>query len=505
MITLIRIIILAISAIFVLSWLYPAYWNWAVMPVEIIFPSNIVLLALAVILAIIPRLGRILLDLLSNAWEAALSKMASMPGIVKLSLWVIIPAVFFYLIRSQSLILGDGELILGRIVEGELISSTAFGYSQLVSLLAELFRIENLDQAANLMAALSIICGVVYTYFLYKTASLLVEDFRMRLWLFLIVLFSGLSVIFAGYVETYPILIAWLVIYFHSVVESMKYKSSVFIPAGILVVGLFWHIWFLAFLPSILWLINHRYKLIPNFVTFIISVLYIVAIYIAGTFISRSGIQTTLPLLPDETTNYFLFSPTHLIDFANVLIIAGPVLALLALAFLFYPAVYKKSHYLRFLLWAAVPAFLVSFMIDPVLGAPRDWDLLSIYSLPLFLFAALFIAEKGKSASKIYSLIIPILILNLIQFSSFAAMNMQSAKSLDRITRLAHADPHYQIDYYEGRRIRIFAHLLSYVYKRHQASVEFMEKMADAGQLDCLSGVSIANGYINMEEYETAR
>jgi len=104
-----------------------------------------------------------------------------------------------------------------------------------------------------------------------------------------------------------------------------------------------------------------------------------------------------------------------------------------------------------------------------------------------------------------YSLVVPILFLNLVQFSSFAAMNMQSAKSLDRITRLAHVDPHYQTGYYEGRRIRIFAHLLSYVYKRHQASVEFMEKMADAGQLDCLSGVSIANGYINMEEYETAR
>ncbi|MBD3219028.1 MAG: hypothetical protein GF310_12200, partial [candidate division Zixibacteria bacterium] len=380
--TLIRIIILAISAVYIVSWLYPAYWNWSVMPLDVLYPINIIFLAFAILFTIIPRLSAIIWEVKSRVWQALMMKMAAFPKALKAALWIIIPAAFFYLIRSHSYILGDGNLILGNIVDGIPISSTAFGYSQLIGLLAELFAIETNAQAANLMAALSIICGVIYTYSLYKILCLLIDDYRVRLWLFLIIFFSGISIIFSGYVETYPILLAWLAIYLHSVIESLKYKSAILIPAGILAVGLFWHVWFLAFVPSLIWLINQRYNLLPRIFIFLFSAIYIIAIYIGGTFTARSGIQTTLPLIPNDSTNYFLFSPVHFADIINILFIAGPVVGFMALAYLFIPSVYRQSENLRFFLWAAVPAFLISFMIDPVLGAPRDWDLLSIFALP---------------------------------------------------------------------------------------------------------------------------
>ncbi|MBD3217004.1 MAG: hypothetical protein GF310_01920 [candidate division Zixibacteria bacterium] len=151
-----------------------------------------------------------------------------------------------------------------------------------------------------------------------------------------------------------------------------------------------------------------------------------------------------------------------------------------------------------------MPAFLISFMIDPVLGAPRDWDLLSIFALPAFLFAAVILSNADNIKKKVYLLLIPILLLHIIHFASFAALNMKPEQSVDRIVHLAQDDPHYQADYYQGHRIRIFAHLISNVYKRHQEGVEFLEKLADEKEIDCMSAISIGNGYANMQDYESA-
>jgi tetratricopeptide (TPR) repeat protein len=81
---------------------------------------------------------------------------------------------------------------------------------------------------------------------------------------------------------------------------------------------------------------------------------------------------------------------------------------------------------------------------------------------------------------------------------------MKPEQSLDRIVRLVHDDPHYHGGYYEGDRVRIFAYLLSNVYKQHQPSAELLERLGKEKQLDCKFAISLANAYANMQDYESA-
>jgi tetratricopeptide (TPR) repeat protein len=95
-----------------------------------------------------------------------------------------------------------------------------------------------------------------------------------------------------------------------------------------------------------------------------------------------------LPIVnaPDRFQAYRLLSPLHLLDLANVMILVAPG-ALLAIPAVRWGAT-RQDRALVFLASAAVPALLVTALLNPEIGAFRDWDLLALPAVPVTLFVA---------------------------------------------------------------------------------------------------------------------
>ena len=86
---------------------------------------------------------------------------------------------------------------------------------------------------------------------------------------------------------------------------------------------------------------------------------------------------------------YTLFSPSHLLDFLNQQILVSPIgLALLVIFLVFKPkAPGKEDRIFQFLLIVSIGQLLFNLLIDPGLGAARDWDLFASVGLGYTLLA----------------------------------------------------------------------------------------------------------------------
>jgi len=498
-----RILLLACLLIFLIAWLYPAYWNWAIFNLDLIKPFNFILLGLIAALVIVPFLNHAVYKLPANLSSGLSRAVNGLPPIIRLALWIIVPAILLYLLKSDSYILGDGHMILSNAVADKLISPTAMGFSLLVKIIAKLFNISTEAQAARIISGISILSGIIFLYFLNAILRLLIPDNRFRPIMFLALACSGLTVLFTGYIETYPVMIAWLAVFIYSALRFIRRKSNPALLLIIFVLGIFWHIWFIAFLPALLYSLNIRYRLCPKMVMIALSAVFICGIYIVGRFLLRSDTPITIPLIPTQQSGYFIFSPAHLLDILNHFLIVGPIMTIAAILFLIFSARKAMTDEIKMLIYAALPSLSIAFICDPVLGAVRDWDLLSIYALPLMLIGAALFWRAAQRAQALLVLIVPVILIGLMHVSGFIINNKNTEAALSRAVRILDLDPHYQCNYYGGRRAIPFGTILSNIYGRHDLGAEFTERALTSittGQ----GHLTLANQYYNAQDWEKA-
>ncbi len=499
----IYIILIILCFFLVAGWAYPAYWNWGIFnPFELALPAYTAI-AIALLLLIIKPPGEMIYSRFNAVAGRIYTAFSNLPAVIRYILWIIVPAFFFYIFRVDSLIMGDGLMIVSNIRQGELISPTAYGTSLLVKMMATTFPGMASSAPENLMAIVSILCGILYIVFVYKTLALLINDNSRLLIFFFIAIFSGISVLFAGYVETYPLLLAWLSVYIYFSIKFLRNQIGAITVCLIFACGIFWHVWFLAFLPSLLFLLTDKFKILSGIHLIVITVFFIIGIYIGGQFVERSGIPLVTLFLPTDESSYVLFSPAHILDFLNLLFIAGPVMLLIGLALIF-SGEKNSSNSINFLAYAFLPSLAVAFMIDPALGAARDWDLLSIFALPGILFGILLLNNTIKSKILGEYLLLPILLLGLIHVSLFLNSLNNTTKSVDRIVHILYDDPHYQKDYHDGKRIPPFSAILSNVYGLHEDGAAFMERRAHAENVLHHDVINMAGQYYNKGDYKMA-
>ncbi|MCK4598087.1 hypothetical protein KAU04_08590, partial [bacterium] len=87
---------------------------------------------------------------------------------------------------------------------------------------------------------------------------------------------------------------------------------------------------------------------------------------------------------------YTLFSPAHLVDMVNEHLLISPVgLILCLLLFIGYRReINFKRPLIRFFIIASGFCLLSTFVLNPKIGPSRDWDLLSLPSIPYTLLGA---------------------------------------------------------------------------------------------------------------------
>ncbi len=500
-----RILLLVFLLAFLLAWLYPAYWNWAIFSLDSIKPFNFILLAGIALLLIVPSISIALYGIVSKIIDGMWAPVSKLPSLFKHAIWVILLIAVLFLLKTNSYILGDGHQILGNALSGNLLSPTAIGFTVLIQKLQKLLNISTAAGMATLISSFSILCGIIFVYFGGKVIGLLTEDKKLRLMLFLVLISSAIMVQFMGYIETYPIFIAWMAIYFYYSLRFAERKCGPMLLLILFVIGIVCHLWFIALLPSLVFNLNNRYKLISSKIILILTFAYVVAIYVMGLYFMRGDIPLMISFMPTQESKYFLFAPQHLIDCLNLLFTSGPILTMLAVPLIIISKISLRSTRLKLLLYASVPALAIAFCISPEVGAIRDWDLFSVFLIPLMLLSLTLFSLSAKFGINLKSLILPMLLIGLMHTGAFIINNKDKEASAKRVVRILLEDAHFQSDYYGGIRCAPFASILSESYGMEEQAAAFKHRAAgSAARFD--GGLNLlATQYHSREDWEKAR
>ena len=487
-------VVAAIILFYGLALFQPAYWNWAVYNLSSLNYLQIALLVIALI--------TLFIQAASDAFIRQISKFSSvaakLPKWSKICLWVILPLGLLYLLRIHVHIYGDAQNLIGSMVDVKITSPFFNRIGMLLQLLSKLLGVagSNRDTAEIFLAIVSIIAGAFFIFYTWKTVVHFVKIINLQVTAFLTIVSSGFILIFAGYIETYAILFAWLAFYTYNLLLFTDKKISTLRFVIVFIVGVFWHVLFMTFLPSFLWALNKRYKLASKWLMRAFIILFVAAMWLAGRILKISFFKLTVPFSSNEFTLYTMFSKDHLIDFLNELLIVGPVLAIIGLIFIIISA---KDDKHELFVWLTIPSLALAFMLDPLLGAVRDWDLLAIFAFPIILLAVSTVANSKNA--RIGYILVPILLINFVHTGSSIAVNKNQTMAVDRVVRIALEDPHYQAEYYLGSRTQEFSVILSNIFDRHDLALSFLKRKAAPGKADILA---LANYHFNQDEYQEA-
>jgi hypothetical protein len=389
----------------------PSYWTY-------------LSLAVAVILMLPTVSGKIAFACGSFSQALVADKARRIKFVVICSLLLLPLFLYFF---SATNLLGDGTLRKNQIYKDQVWLSTEildfFTHAVLSRFIFRPLDL-NVSQCYHVVSAL---CGVVFVNGVFRLAYYL--NPRQVLIPFLLMLSSGMTVLFFGYVESYSILAAMLPYLMLSGLKVIDGRSgTVGFVAWYLIAALVHSVSVFLFSGALLFilLVRHdedapREKRVSRYLA--AAALVALAVAYVGRAAGIGDISRYL-LAPLAQADYLqgIFTANHWLNLLNWLFLSA-----LPFLFLFVFVIVKKrviKHALTrrslFALWMIIPSLLFMFFFVPQLGGPRDWDL---FSLPAFLLipSALIIYFARYSRSLPHQ-IIPIIFISVCTTAGFAAV-----------------------------------------------------------------------------------
>ncbi len=362
--------------------------------------------------------------------------------------------LIFNLFKTKTHLLGDGFQILDSIQAGSLTPN----WSQPLAIWIYLNSHHLLNQVFNLSSAsvyalVSYLAGIIFVIFSLKLANLLGKSPSLRLFIFLILILVGSIELFFGYAEHYPLLCAGILVYLFYCLKYLRRETEFWVPLIILFILVPLHFSSLFLVPSLLFLYLFRdeYKgfsrILKNKITWILLlcllILFIGLVLYVGKY-NWFVLSYLIPVLHGRYTgpNYTLFSPGHIIDFLNQQFLISPVGFTLCLIFLIIrpkPLVFKNRTF-QFLLTVALAQLFFNFIINPGLGAPRDWDLFAGGGLG-YTALALFVFSQVQTDVKSNHLKLKLIIVASLFTLPWILINANPDKSVARFRNLLDLDP----------------------------------------------------------------
>ncbi len=250
-------------------------------------------------------------------------------------------------------------------------------------------------------AWVSAACGGVYLLLAYWVARQAASDLGGRLPAFGLLALAGITRLFYGHAETYPLLALAAMLYLVLVLRALDGRGSFWPAAAVAALAPLVHVTGAFLWPSliyVLWVGPRAEGKAPPPASArrprLLLLLIPLAALAAGV-IARGGMRpfvdlgaaTLRGMLPVSGPlglhiPYTLFSPAHLGDVLQEQWLIGPFGALLALILLAFRAHGGLGREERFLLWAGGPWWFASLFFRRDFGAARDWDLFAVASLP---------------------------------------------------------------------------------------------------------------------------
>ena len=336
----------------------------------------------------------------------------------------------FYFMRTRTHFLGDGYQLLTHLADRAPSvkawdMGTSFVNDGLFSLLSGqpdvralmTFRIISVASGVALLVAVAFLSRALF-------------DRNLQRYLFLLGLVSGgYMLLFFGYVENYALFIVAVMLYTLVGVAVAKGKVSRWWVLPPLLVTLFLHLFGVALLPSLFYLLlrdsrfgrwlgnlSTKTKLVMAAVLVLLAVSIYYYLYTSYYFFTFA----LLPMVPDRFTieDDWLFSLKHVTDICNLLMLLVPGLPILLTVVFVSPVKgwLRRADY-RFLLILTLSTLGAVYIFNPGIGMPRNWDLFSIAGLPLVVLCYYYALEHRRSGRSALLMCVPAIVLGFLSLA----------------------------------------------------------------------------------------
>jgi len=485
---------LSVLIVFGIGAYVSAYWTWGFNWLALLRPPWPVVVIVIAGLLIIPSISRQFWALVREVHSTATAVNSRQKRILAVSLVSIALFCLFYLLRSRAFVYGDGYLLLGSIAPGgELLlkdqnSLQAFSLIVIRAFVALLDRLWSI-RAAESLAIFNSLGGVAGFWAAYRIAGTLTKDWDRKLFLIAAAFSSGSVVLFFGYVENYTWVTSlglWTFYFSLQVLDGRKKPWMLLILA---VLSLAYHAITLPFVLVAIAAVSMRRSRthkVFGFLTFsqtmwvfTIGAGLVVLVSQATNLFQTFGLpHPFVPIWPEAANNYLAFSVAHLIDIVNLALLIAPLGLMLILFNLVSGRIQatngdRKQQLLGLI---ALLTSLASFWIDPELGAPRDWDLLSFPGIPLSLWAAYRFTSANAFGSRVPTMILPAFLIIVLSIGPNIYEKNHPEIAVERLDRQLWQAPQYQTDYDEANRGLSWGTMLVDQLKRDDLAAKYFHR-----------------------------
>jgi tetratricopeptide (TPR) repeat protein len=368
--------------------------------------------------------------------------------------------------------------------------------------LADILRVENWEQgASSVFLITSILAGIIYLVAARGFLSLTFKDTSKVVVGLLLVATAPVVQLFLGYIDNYPLLHGWIVLFIYVSALTLRGKRGPMTCLVTFAVGVGLHVSFAVFLPALIWVLAFSRKSLGKRVFYAIAALCVVLMYVIGMTLTRKSMGLFLLPWPSSDSSYFLFSVEHFADMANLFLLTVPILGFVFAAQMYLKLVGndKWERTQRFLVYMSVSALPFVFFTDPTIGAIRDWDLLSLAATPVVLSGVYFLLKESASSLNVASVALPILALGLWHTGSWVYSNIDQRRAMDTMIPTLLDDAHYTKDYHDGTRLVPLAAVVGSVIRDNMTAVDLVNRRlsidsTDVAAMDILQAIYANTG-----------
>lgn len=430
-----KLIVLSLAILSVLTSFNPQWGIWG-LDSSIALPAAMrIVLALSILVAIVPLVS----DFLDRSLEAALDSLSE--SNFRLAYLIFSAALIglFVLFTSRNQLQGDGYNVMGHLIGGYIFSPTEpLDYLLHFAVAKPLGG----DEAAVLRSYQ--LCSYVAGALFLAAVYIMFHKGRDVFVAISLAAAFGVFLFFFGYVESYAFRFLLMFLYSVSATRDWPERKISWQTTAFLMAAIGFHLSSLVLIPSFALLVWNKYRTRRAALIVVGAITGLVALAVANLFFFAPVrlLQVAVPLAPTANNPYHLFSTDHILDIMNALLLSSPLIIMLG--FLLYRGRGKGA------MWAAAlagPALLFMLVVDPKIGAFRDWDLLSIAAAPVMVLLIFAIIRLRRG---VCGLAVPVLLFAVLHTGGWVLWNTNADTSYARIRKIVREDKHYSKEYYQG-------------------------------------------------------
>ena len=350
-------------------------------------------------------------------------------------LWLLAPLLLpfgaaLWFLRARTQLLGDGAVWLATVRSSQHPMFSEPLFAALWHAFARLVRKTGHAPDAVSMSLFSMLCGGIAAVLLAGIALEIVPSRTRWLVPLGLLLTLGVSQLYFGYIESYPLAAVFLLLYLWLALRRVRGVDPAWVSGAALALAISAHLSAMYLVPSYVVLVALEKRPLPQkllslalpiaFLALLLFVLgYRPAQWQAPLHAATSGMREGFEGVTIHRP-YGFFSYGHLSDVANVLFLAIPVPVLLLLG---WAAGQPRSarplpRALAVLAAAALPGLLLSIWLMTPVAPAQDWDLMSVLLLPAAVFAVAASRRlwEGPPRARVAAALISISLVSLLSF-----------------------------------------------------------------------------------------